>query len=214
MIFIFQKISTSLLIDLLSLYTEGFLHWKLAGKLLVVTGGLLLGHELLYHPVEEQLGLASHTVLHRRLHPDRIVPGPLLLVLLGSLNLGQHLRCLDLFTLLLRIGDHCLGVGVFEYEGCFWGFGVFLSSCRLPKNVKLKDDVSIIWPDNGRKLSFGSWVDLDWVGKDTVFNVLLPELNMSELHFGICLRLSHSSKDNRSLLVVKVWHSLILLDRL
>jgi hypothetical protein len=32
----------------------------------------------------------------------------------------------------------------------------------------------------------------------------LPELNMSELHFGICLRLSHSSKDNRSLLVVKV----------
>lgn len=93
-------------------------------------------------------------------------------------------------SLLFGVRDNGLRVGLLAYQRSFRRFNILLPGCGMSKNIKLKDDISVIWPDNWRKLSLRWRFYFNWVWKDTTFDLTLLEFDIFKLCFRVGLTLS------------------------
>lgn len=133
----------SLFVYFLLLDAEGLLG-NILGRKIALPALLPLLHQLLDHSVEVELGLALDAAPQGRFDADGVGPRPLHIIFFGSLHLGKDLGVPYFLSLLLRVGDHGLGVGVLEDEGSFRRPQVFLASSGVSEYIKLEYYVAVV----------------------------------------------------------------------
>ena len=149
---------------------------------------ILLRHQLLYHPVEKKLSLSTNTITDSWLHSYRIVSSPFQVILFRSLHLRQNLRRLYLLSLLSRVCDYSLGVGLLQDDRRLGRFNIFHAGSCMSENVELKDDVPVVRTYNWWIFALWNWFYLHRVGKNAVLYFSRLEFDYLKFCLWICLR--------------------------